>query len=672
MTGLLWNCNINIQGTGKMKKKLWKILIAGLMILTLTTGLCACSLFDDGDKSADSGEDEEYLEYVPTIEGPRIIDTSSKTMFQGKYDGWTVFVYLCGTNLEENKGHATHDIEGMLQAAGSDSVRFIVQTGAAEKWQNDYVDASKTQRFLVQNSEIKLVDELDKLYNMGDPDTFRDFVSWGLENYGAKHNAFILWDHGCGSINGVCIDALFDRDRLTVREMDEAFSGALGDKMIDFIGFDACLMGTMEIANTLSAYAKYMCASEEIVPGKGWDYTAIGSFLAENPGADGEEFGIALCDSYYEMCEKIEREKEITLSVLDLSKMPEVATAFDSFCKELCDAAEDKSVRASVIRNIYSADNFGGNNKAEGYTNMVDVMGIVNSASEYVGNTNEVKEAIGNLVIYQVMGENHSTACGLSMYYPLSIRGSNELNTFYDISASSHYCEFISSRENGKAKSITFASEPALNEDGIYSFTLDQDGLDNTESVVAIVYQVEPETGILIKYGETLDVVCDWSTGKVEDCFDGLWMSLPDGQNLSIFIVEDNEDSIVYTSPVKINGNRTNLRIRQNTETGEAAVEGYWDGIDEDGVPSRDVYDLKDGDVIEPVYYPVVIGSADDSDDHIGSEYTVSGELNINYDMMPEGDYMYSFNINDIFGKTTETESVKFYIKDGSVGFYDE
>ena len=372
------------------------------------------------------------------------------------------------------------------------------------------------------------------------------------------------------------------------------------------------------------------------------------------------------------MCEKIEREKEITLSVLDLSKMPEVATAFDSFCKELCDVAEDKSVRASVIRNIYSADNFGGNNKAEGYTNMVDVVGIVEAASKYVGNTKAVKEAIGNLVVYQVVGENHSTACGLSMYYPLSVRGSNELNTFYDISASSHYCEFISSRENGKAKAITFASKPAINEDGIYGFTLDQDGLDNTESVVAIVYQVEAETGILIKYGETADVVCDWSTGKIEDCFDGLWMSLPDGQNLSIFIVEDNEDSIVYTSPVKINGNRTNLRIRQNTETGEAAVEGYWDGIDEDGVPSRDVYDLKDGDVIEPVYYPVILGSADGSDDHIGSKYTVSGELNINYDMMPEGDYMYSFNINDIFGKTTETESVKFYIKDGSVGFYDE
>ena len=659
-----------------MKKRLWKILIAGLMILTLTTGLCACSLFDDDEadeyESADYEETEEYPEYVPTFEGPRIIDTSSKTMFQGEYEGWTIFVYLCGTNLEEEFGSATYDINSMIRSEKSDSMRFVVQTGGAGEWQSDYVDASKTQRFLIQNSEIELVDESDKLYNMGDPDTFRDFVSWGLENYGAEHNAFILWDHGCGSINGVCIDDQFDRDSLSVRDLDDAFSGALGDKMIDFIGFDACLMSTMEVANTLSAYATYMCASEEIARTGGVNYTELGTFLAQNPGADGAELGIALCDIYYESCAEMEREKEVTFSILELSKMPEVATAFDSFCKELCEVTKDKSVRASVIRNIYSADNFGGNNKAEGYTNMVDVMGIVDSASEYVGNTNEVKEAIGNLVIYQVVGENHSTACGLSMYYPLSIRGSNELNTFYDISASSHYCEFISSRENGKAKSITFASEPALNEDGIYGFTLDQDGLDNTESVVAVVYQVEAETGILIKYGETLDVISDWSTGRVEDCFDGLWMSLPDGQNLSIFIAEDNDDTTIYTSPVRINGNRTNLRIRQNIETGEATVEGYWDGIDEDGVPSRDVYDLEDGDVIEPVYYPVVLGSSDESDNRIGSKYTVSGELHINYDMMPEGDYMYSFNINDIFGNTTETKSVRFYIKDGSVGFYDE
>ena len=651
-----------------MKKKVWKTFVVSVMILTLVTGLCACSLFDEENTEVmeDPEEYEEYSEYVPTFEGPRIIDTSSKTMFKGEYDGWTIFVYLCGTELEEEGGNATNDINEMYLSGESDSVRFIVQTGGAGKWQNDYVDASKTQRFLVQNSEIKLVDELDKLYNMGDSDTFRDFVSWGLENYGAEHNAFILWNHGGGSITGVCMDGQYEQDSLTVRALDDAFSAALGDKMIDFIGFDACLMSTMEVANTLSSYAKYMCASEEIIPGSGWDYTSIGTYLAEVPGADGEELGIAVCDSYYEMCKEIGRDNEATLSVLDLSKMPETVTSFDTFCKELCEATKDKSVRASVIRNFYSAENFGGNNKAEGYTNMVDVVGIVESASKYVGNTNGVKEAIGKLVVYKILGENHASACGLSMYYPLSVRGSNELNTFYDISASSNYSVFISNRENEKIKSVSFASNPAIDENGVYGFTLDQQGLDNTQSVVAVVYQIYGENEELVEYGETADVICDWSTGVIEDCFDGLWVSLPDGQNLATYIVEQKDDYIIYTSPIRLNGERTNLRLRQDIETGEVTVEGTWDGIDEDGIPARDIYDLKNGDVIEPRYIKPV-----SDEGYVGSEYTVSGDLKINYDMMEEGDYLYSFRINDIYGGTVKTDSVRFSIENGSIGFYE-
>ena len=41
----------------------------------------------------------------------------------------------------------------------------------------------------------------------------------------------------------------------------------------DFIGFDACLMATVETALVASNYADYMIASEETEPGVGWYYT---------------------------------------------------------------------------------------------------------------------------------------------------------------------------------------------------------------------------------------------------------------------------------------------------------------------------------------------------------------------------------------------------------------
>ena len=64
-----------------------------------------------------------------------------------------------------------------------------------------------------------------------------------------------------------------------------------------------------------------------------------------------------------------------------MSKIDDVIISFNDFAKSLYDASEDNSVLSDVIRNITYADNFGGNNKSEGYTNMVDLAGIVNAGA---------------------------------------------------------------------------------------------------------------------------------------------------------------------------------------------------------------------------------------------------------------------------------------------------
>ena len=65
--------------------------------------------------------------------------------------GWTLFVYLCGTDLESDYYAATGDLFEMLAVSGSDKFRFIVQTGGTYTWHNEVVAADKTQRYLIQN-----------------------------------------------------------------------------------------------------------------------------------------------------------------------------------------------------------------------------------------------------------------------------------------------------------------------------------------------------------------------------------------------------------------------------------------------------------------------------------------------------------------------------------------
>ena len=48
-----------------------------------------------------------------------------------------------------------------------------------------------------------------------------------------------------------------------------------GGKKFDIIAFDACLLSSLEMAYTLSSCADYMVASEETVPGNGYQYASL-------------------------------------------------------------------------------------------------------------------------------------------------------------------------------------------------------------------------------------------------------------------------------------------------------------------------------------------------------------------------------------------------------------
>lgn len=67
----------------------------------------------------------------------------------------------------------------------------------------------------------------------------------------------------------MCFDEQYEYDSLGVTEMAAAFDRVY-DSMTDrfeFIGFDACLMSTLEVANQMVPYARYLYASEEYEPG---------------------------------------------------------------------------------------------------------------------------------------------------------------------------------------------------------------------------------------------------------------------------------------------------------------------------------------------------------------------------------------------------------------------
>lgn len=66
------------------------------------------------------------------------------TPFSAMADSWSVFVYMCGSDLESSYGAATADISEMIDASPSDEVTVIIQTGGANKWQNFGISPKKS------------------------------------------------------------------------------------------------------------------------------------------------------------------------------------------------------------------------------------------------------------------------------------------------------------------------------------------------------------------------------------------------------------------------------------------------------------------------------------------------------------------------------------------------
>ena len=211
-------------------------------------------------------------------------------------DSWTILVYICGSDLESESALATQNMQEMISAYTSPNIRFLVETGGASAWNNG-ASPLELDRFLITEGRSMIVDR-QPLASMAESNTLRDFLRWGIAAYPSDHFALVLWDHGSGSINGVCFDELYDSDSLSLRDIGNALGGVsdLLPNGLAFIGFDACLMSTVETAAILAPYAHYMVASQEIEPGSGWDYAAIGHFLSAKPGADPADVCAAICD----------------------------------------------------------------------------------------------------------------------------------------------------------------------------------------------------------------------------------------------------------------------------------------------------------------------------------------------------------------------------------------
>lgn len=334
----------------------------------------------------------------------------TKLLGKGK-DSVTIMVYMCGTDLESRNGMGTADLQEMLNARLGSKINLLIYTGGCKTWQNSVISSSTNQIWQVKDGKlVNLQKDLGSV-SMTKPDTLSGYIKWCAENFPASRYELILWDHGGGSVSGYGYDEKFaSSSSMSLAGLDSALKSA-GVKF-DFIGFDACLMATVETALTLSQYADYLIASEETEPGVGWYYTDWLTAFGENTSMPTIQVGQNIVDSFVDTCAQKCYGQLTTLSVTDLAELehtlPKALTEFSNSTAGLIRDQQYQTV--SNARN--GAREFAQSSKID----QIDLVHLAQNLGTQEGNA--LMDALLGAVKYNRTSSNMTNAYGLSIYFP--------------------------------------------------------------------------------------------------------------------------------------------------------------------------------------------------------------------------------------------------------------
>lgn len=641
---------------------------------------------------------------------------AARTLKSKNESDWTICVYLCGTDLESDESSATYNLLQMLEADIPENVTVLVMTGGTYEWdplgladsaEKDKTikkgayykpDPNHTQIFEVTDDKMKLLYTYKENMAMNDMATAAEFMEFALRYAPSEHLMIDFWDHGGGPLGEAVIDE-YTREGASATEIAdfaEAVNDARGDK-VDIMGFDACMMSSIEIANLLSPYADYLVASEEVEPNNGWNYKWLSGV-----GGSAEDVGKRIVDYFgktYSDEDEWSDALDITLALTDLSQIGELRDAFNKMAEELNDALiNDPKEYALIARKAMHTKIM-----YDGWDGLIDLydfademkdilpsaQGVIDALGTPPGSTPElaVGEASGEspAVIYRGVGSSYSECLGMSFYYPTvkthfgtNKKNKKNLELYRSFGLSDTYSDYIDAHTKETSALQTFKGEFVVGYDSetydsVLTITDPDDVLAIKSVYLKMLYLPKTEDGEESSYLlGTKSVTEDWDNAIFTAAVPEEWFSLND----EIFTIEKTETDLygqyeIYSMPVVIGDNDFLSYMALYKPVDESIY--YIVGItDDDGTSSAaDRTYMPEGDF---TFKPVLINDEDEEDYIVNKPYTITeaeAEKTEGYALQPgytdleEGDdalYSVHFVATDMKDNEYETNASDYII----------
>jgi hypothetical protein len=337
---------------------------------------------------------------------------------------WTVLVYLNGdNNLEEN---ALVDMNELEEVGSTDDVHLLVQLDRSRRYSREDGNWSGARRYRAERDSNRHQIGSEVLVELGSvdsgvPETFVDFISWGVENFPAEHYAFIIWDHGWGwdmtaggARKGVSSDdGTGNWISIAGGDLEQIVSQAtdLTGSKLALVGMDACLMANWEVATVVAPYAEVYVASQATESLDGWAYhTAFGDLVAD-PEMDSAELGTVIAQRFIET-------RDSTQSVVELVALEYLNRSIDGLALEIMEA---EVPRDAVLGSARRAQTFDGDVPDRDLGDLTLLLSEADGPPGVADAAADVWDELqGTVIANYTYGEWVRHATGLSIYLPTS------------------------------------------------------------------------------------------------------------------------------------------------------------------------------------------------------------------------------------------------------------
>lgn len=264
---------------------------------------------------------------------------------------WTVLVYMVADTGDSFYHDAMSNITEMMEASFSNKTRVVVHADAPSPW-------------LTKCWEVTpgLATEIP---NYGDG--LLDFVQRSVKRYESENYLLVLWGHGEGIdwkqkvlggsptnppiVEGDKRFAPGSQGAVEVGELGKALGGLqLGDVKPEnvVVGFDACLMGMVEVYDEIHPYVGWGVAANDEIPVTGWPYKNVLQLFKDSPAIQPKELAKGIVKACADWYSEHSSDTKVSFAACDLSKSRALIESVSNLVVKLGSCVNKPSVHDAV------------------------------------------------------------------------------------------------------------------------------------------------------------------------------------------------------------------------------------------------------------------------------------------------------------------------------------